>query len=75
MEKKIVTRRKAKVNSELCVACGSCVKVCPKGAVSVWNGAFAIIDRDICVGCMKCQRECPASVIEMEVVTYEKALV
>ena len=55
--------RKAAVDRRLCVACGSCVKACPKGAIAVWKGLFAQVDREKCVGCGKCARECPASVI------------
>ena len=59
-------RRKAQVDSAVCVACGCCVKVCPKGAISIFKGIFARVDRETCVGCGKCAKECPASVIAME---------
>jgi len=64
MEK--LTRRKkiAAVQPE-CVACGSCAKVCPLGAISVTDGVRAVVDAARCVGCGKCARECPASVIEL----------
>ena len=58
-------KRKANVNTELCVACGSCVKVCPKFAISVPDGVFAVVDSALCVGCGKCAKECPASIIEI----------
>lgn len=61
--------RKAEVNS-FCVACGSCTKVCPKEAISIWKGIIAKVDLNRCVGCGLCTRECPAQAIE--VVTYEK---
>lgn len=31
-------KRKASVDSRLCVACGCCVKVCPLGAIYVADG-------------------------------------
>ena len=34
----------AVVNRELCVACGSCQKVCPMGAIRVYKGLYAITD-------------------------------
>ena len=34
-----------------CVSCGSCVKVCPKEALSIWKGVMAKVDRKLCVGC------------------------
>ena len=58
-------KRKAVVVQSECVACGCCVKVCPKNAIEVIGGVYALIDSALCVGCAKCQRTCPASVIEM----------
>lgn len=52
-------RRKARVEQGACVACGCCVKVCPKGAISIFKGIFARVDRETCVGCGKCAKECP----------------
>jgi len=60
-------KRKARVSVEECVACGCCVKVCSKGAITVPRGISAKIDSELCVGCGKCAKECPASVITLEV--------
>jgi len=49
--------------SKECVACGNCVKYCPKGAISVYKGIIAIVNSESCVGCGKCVKTCPASVI------------
>lgn len=46
-----------------CVACGSCLEVCPLGAISIWKGVIAQVSGEKCVGCGKCARECPASAI------------
>ena len=62
-------RRQAVVEKKDCVACGCCIKVCPKQAITVIKGLFAQVDTDRCVGCGKCAKECPASVIEMREVT------
>lgn len=59
-------KRKAVIDKSQCVACGCCVKVCPKGAVSVPHGINAVIDETMCVGCGKCAKECPASIIILE---------
>ena len=56
-------RRKAQVEATLCVACGSCVKVCPMQAIEIVRGITARVNSDKCVGCGKCAAECPASVI------------
>ncbi len=65
MEKKIRKKRKALVDESSCVACGCCVKVCPKNAIEIWKGITARILSESCVGCGRCARECPASVIEI----------
>lgn len=48
-----------------CVSCGSCLKVCPMSAISIWKGVIAQIDPSRCVGCGKCVRECPAGAIAL----------
>ena len=60
-------RRKALVDQGRCVACGCCMKVCPRNAISIPNGIHAKIDEALCVGCGNCVRECPASIISLEV--------
>ena len=52
-----------------CVACGTCQSVCPRGAISVRRGLYAVVDPARCVGCGMCSRECPAEIIRMEVCT------
>ncbi len=64
-------RRKAFVDGTLCVACGCCVKVCPKNAIEIWKGTEARVHEEQCVGCGKCARECPASVIEIREVEQQ----
>lgn len=59
-------RRKTIIRTALCVACGCCVKVCSKKAVTIYKGLYALVDDALCVGCGKCAQVCPASIIEME---------
>lgn len=59
-------KRYAVVDEAHCVACGSCIKVCPKGAVTVPKGIAAKVDIESCVGCGLCAKACPASVIHIE---------
>ena len=61
--KSVKKRRKARVDTSACVACGCCVKVCPMKAIEIVRGIAARVDPDKCVGCGKCTAECPASVI------------
>lgn len=59
-------KRKAIVDTNFCVACGTCVKSCPLQIINIEQGVFAKIDFDKCVGCGKCAKACPASVIDIE---------
>jgi len=60
MEENIVA---AKVNSEKCDACGSCVGVCPVEAIELKDKA--VINADECIDCGTCVDECPNEAIEM----------
>lgn len=46
-----------------CVACGCCVKMCPRGAIYVDKGVIARVNSEKCVGCGICAKACPAAVI------------
>lgn len=50
--------------SKRCVACGSCIKVCPRGALIIKDGIIAIVDKELCVGCGMCVKACPAGIIK-----------
>lgn len=65
-------KKYANILENECVACGSCIKVCPIGAISVPQGISAKIDRDLCVGCGICEKTCPASVIEIITILKEE---
>ena len=71
----------AKVNKDLCAACGKCVKVCPKGIIEIvkcdktsvvaclntQKGAVARKNcTSACIGCMKCAKTCEAGAITIE---------
>ncbi len=64
-------KRKAAVDTDLCVACGSCVKACPLNIINIEQGVFANIDYNKCVGCGKCAKTCPASVIDIKTMEVE----
>ena len=61
------SKKNAVIHVKHCVACGSCVTVCPLSAISINQGSFAQVDEDKCVGCGRCSNACPASVIKVEV--------
>lgn len=48
-----------------CVACGTCVPVCPRAAIDIHAGVSARVDAAACVGCGKCAAVCPAAVISV----------
>lgn len=58
-------KKLAVVDRNICVACGACAKACPKGAISVWRGCYAVADPGKCVGCGLCGRTCPAGCIQL----------
>lgn len=49
------------VISEDCVACGSCISVCPVDAIS--EGSIYKIDPSLCIDCGSCADACPTGVI------------
>lgn len=51
-------------NPEICTGCGTCVKNCPAGAISLVNGK-ARIDYGKCIGCGLCISICPFRAIEI----------
>lgn len=53
-----------------CEGMGSCVKVCPFGAIEMENGLARIIEEK-CAGCGKCVAECPKGIIKMVPVRSE----
>ena len=60
MAKKIATLEKKR-----CVACGACIAVCPRGAISIIKGCYAKTGEK-CVGCGLCARACPVGCIEIK---------
>ncbi len=62
-----MAKRKAVVSIQQCVACGCCMKVCPRNAIKIPKGIHAEINKELCVGCGICAKECPASIITLEV--------
>ncbi len=58
--------KKAVIEQHSCVACGCCVKVCPRKAIEILGGIMARVNWEQCVGCGKCMKECPASVITIQ---------
>lgn len=58
-------KRKAKIITELCVACGCCKKTCPQNAIRVEKGIVSKIAEEKCFGCGICVAACPADLITL----------
>jgi len=56
-------KKLAFADKKICVACGACMKACPKSAISIYRGCYAVVDGSKCVGCGLCARVCPAGCI------------
>ena len=56
----------AKVDPENCVACATCVKVCPYGAPMINELSKAEIQGALCMGCGSCAASCPARTITLQ---------
>ena len=55
----------AYVITDECVACGSCVDVCPVEAISEGDPIYKI-DPDTCTSCGQCADACPSEAIKEE---------
>lgn len=57
------SKKGLEVNTEACISCGICMKVCPAGAVSKDEKSYKISQED-CLICMECLRDCPTKAID-----------
>ena len=53
----------AVVDGGKCIACLTCVRLCPFGAPSIREEGYAFIDPELCKACGICVLECPAEAI------------
>lgn len=59
------SKKYAETDRTYCVACGTCMRDCPKGAIRIVKGCYAFCDSEICVGCGKCAKACPTGCISI----------
>lgn len=55
-----------RLESALCIGCGSCVDVCPHGVFFMEAGTAKIIDRARCMECGACALNCPTKAISVQ---------
>ena len=61
------SRFKARVEADLCTACGTCEERCFFDAVSMQGtDDTAVIDADKCMGCGICVNTCPQHALSLE---------
>ena len=56
---------KAVNDIDRCVACGVCSLQCPRQAIDIFKGCYAVVDTAVCVGCGICEKACPAGAIKV----------
>ncbi len=56
----------AVVDPGKCVACLTCVRLCPFGAPHIVDEGYAVIEPDLCHACGICVKDCPAKAISLE---------
>ena len=58
-------KKLAVMDQTICVACGVCMNICPRGAISIYKGCYARAEEEKCVGCGLCAKACPAGCISV----------
>ncbi len=53
------------IDKDKCIGCGTCVAICPVGAISFEDNK-AVIDKNKCIHCGACQASCPVEAIDLD---------
>ena len=56
-------KKLAFVDKNVCVACGVCMGKCPREAIRIYRGCYAVVEAEKCIGCGLCAKACPAGCI------------
>ncbi len=54
------------IDKNKCISCGTCVNICPVGAISFDTDGKAVIDRNKCIHCGACEASCPVGAIKLD---------
>jgi NAD-dependent dihydropyrimidine dehydrogenase PreA subunit len=60
------------IDSNKCNGCGSCVEVCPQGAITIDNDV-AVVNPGLCVQCGVCLEICPVGAIRQVAPVYAES--
>ena len=58
-----------RVNSDICVGCGECFKVCIYDGLKMKKNK-TMINQENCMGCGRCERVCPNKAITISIDDY-----
>ena len=53
------------LDTETCVGCGMCEKVCPHRVFALQNKKAQVVDFDGCIECGACATNCPVDAIQL----------
>ena len=53
------------IDQDKCIGCGTCVQLCPVGAISFNEEGKAVIDPNKCIKCGTCEASCPVNAIKI----------
>lgn len=56
----------ARLDSESCIGCGTCIDRCQMNALGMNDGGRAEIKADRCIGCGLCVTTCPSGALQLE---------
>ncbi|RLF61185.1 MAG: ferredoxin [Thermoplasmata archaeon] len=51
--------------SNFCCYCGTCVGVCPTGALELCDCGSVVFNEELCIRCRACEKVCPLGAIKL----------
>lgn len=63
--RKMMKKYDISVNKELCIRCGTCIKLCPTKNLTLPEGQGAIETHGKCTACLRCVNNCPSYSLRM----------
>lgn len=62
------------IDESLCSGCGTCVRLCPYGAIEKDEKGVARVTEVVCKGCGVCAASCPEEAITMRHFTNQQVV-